>query len=104
MQFNSNSGIKFGYIGVTVDRSIDKFWTNEICSLVSLYKNLNYLNYKSYTPGKIHPRLKLNGQSARDIIRIPVKLKLMKGSYILQTNSHLFNKSQVSPTCIRVTT
>ena len=29
---------------LAVDRANDKYWTNEIGSLVSLYKNLSYLN------------------------------------------------------------
>ena len=76
----------------------DKYWTNEICSLISLLKNLSYLNYKSNKPGKIHPLLKLSVESTRDMVLIPVKLKLISGSYVLQTNRNMFNENQVSPT------
>ena len=36
----------------------------------------------------------------RDVVRLPSKLRLMCGSYTLQTNRQKFNKSQVDPTCL----
>ena len=48
--------------------------------------------------GQLHPLLKVNVYSSRDVIRLPAKLKLMCGS--LQTNRQKFNNSQVDPTCL----
>ena len=38
--------------------------------------------------------------SARDTDRIPIKLKLVSGSYIFQSNRSKFNQSQIDATCL----
>ena len=38
--------------------------------------------------------------SARDTDRIPIKLKLVSGSYIFQSNQSKFNQSQIDATCL----
>ena len=38
--------------------------------------------------------------SARDTDRIPIKLKLVSGSYIFQSNRLKFNQSQIDDTCL----
>jgi hypothetical protein len=35
----------------------------------------------------------------RDIIRIPIRLKIATGMYILQANRASFNRSQLNPIC-----
>ena len=37
---------------------------------------------------------------ARDTDRIPIKLKLISGSYIFQSNQSKFNQSQIDATCL----
>jgi len=36
----------------------------------------------------------------RDIIRIPIRLKIATGTYILQANRASFNRSQLNPICL----
>ena len=55
---------------------------------------------KSYKLGTIHPLLKINIHSARDVIRLPSKLRLMCGSYILQTTRSKFKNAQINPKCL----
>ena len=38
--------------------------------------------------------------SARDTNRIPIKLKLVSGSYIFQSNWSKFNQSHIDATCL----
>ena len=65
----------------------------------TMYSSLNYLNVKIYKPGKIHPLLKIEPNSVRDIPRISIKLKLICGVYVLQSTRASFNQNEVDPTC-----
>ena len=84
----------------TVGKAVNKYWQKEISSLVPYYRNLQHLNVETFKPGHLHPLLKVNVQSSRDVVRLPSKLRLMCGSYTIQTNRQKFNKSQVDPTCL----
>ncbi len=55
----------------------------------------------TYTSGKIHPNMQTTNNSMRVINRLPVKLKLLTGTYILQANRVAFNQNEVDPTCQR---
>lgn len=78
--------------------AINKYWSEMILSQSRLYSSLKYLS-KSYNIGKCHPAIKPYKLSCRDIIRIPVKNKLMTGTFILQSNRAKFNQNEVNPTC-----
>jgi hypothetical protein len=47
---------------------------------------LSFLNVEAFKPGKQHLLIFLPTMSARDTDRIPIKLKLVSGSYIFQSN------------------
>ena len=83
-----------------VNDTINKFWEKEFKTIIPFYKNLQYLNIENLKLGQLHPLLKVNVYSSRDVIRLPAKLKLMCGSLVLQTNRQKFNNSQVDPTCL----
>jgi hypothetical protein len=51
--------------------------------MASYYPRLKYLNSADYRPGNIHPLFKCS--SSIEISRIPPKLKMLTGTYILQT-------------------
>ena len=82
-----------------VNQSLYKYWTEVIVNQATMYSSLNYLNVKKYQPGKIHPLLKIEPNSARDIPRISIKLKLLCGVYVLQSTRASFNQNEVDPTC-----
>jgi hypothetical protein len=52
-----------------------------------------------YTPGKVHPNITTKGNSMREINRLPIKLKLLTSTYILQSNRAAFNQNTVNPVC-----
>ena len=55
---------------------------------------------KSYKLGTIHLLLKINIHSARDVIGLPSKLRLMCGSYVLQTTRSKYNNTQINSKCL----
>ncbi|MCG8048991.1 MAG: reverse transcriptase domain-containing protein [Candidatus Thiodiazotropha endolucinida] len=78
--------------------AINKYWTDQIVSQSELYSSLKYLS-KSYIIGRCHPAVKPYARSNRDINRIPLKNKVITGTYLLQTNRAKFNQNEVNPTC-----
>jgi hypothetical protein len=46
--------------------------------------------------GKLHPILKINCKSKGDIHRLPIKLKLLTGAYILQSNRIKMYKNELN--------
>jgi hypothetical protein len=67
---------------------------------LNLYQNLQYLSYDKYISGKIHPILKVNCNSSRDVNRIPTKLKLITRTYILQCNRAKFRRGEINKICL----
>jgi hypothetical protein len=53
--------------------------------MASYYPGLKYLNSADYRTGNIHPLLKVKCSSSIEISRIPPTLKIITGTYILQT-------------------
>ena len=67
-------------------------------SQARLYSSLKFLS-RHYTVGKCHPAIKPVPLSKRDINWIPVKNKILTGSYILQTNRVKFNQNEINTEC-----
>ena len=61
-----------------------------------LYSSLKYLK-GSYKIGQCHPLATTISANMRDIIRIPIRLKI---ATILQANRASFNRSQLNPICL----
>ena len=68
--------------------------------MTPLYSGLQYLSYGNLGNGKTHPIFKVNCHSPVDIARLPVKLKLLTGSYILQCKRIKMYKSETDPRCL----
>jgi hypothetical protein len=64
----------------------------------NLYSSLKYLK-GSYKIGQCHPLATTISTNMREIIRIPIRLKIATGTYILQANRASFNRSQLNPIC-----
>ena len=77
--------------------TINKFWEKELKTIIPFYKKrvLMYMYIENLELGQLHPLLKVNVYSSRDVIRLPAC-----GSLVLQTNRQKFNNSQVDPTCL----
>ena len=83
----------------TVNKQVNGYWSDRIRSNALLYSSLHYLQVADYQYGKRHPVLQTIG-NAREIPRIAIKLKLVTGMYILQTNRAAFNQNQIKSTCL----
>jgi hypothetical protein len=64
------------------------------------FKSLDYLNASNYSNGKAHAALTSVQTSARDVARLPVNLRLMTGTYYLQSNKAAFNQNRIDSTCL----
>ena len=68
-------------------------------SIVPLYPSLKWLTFDVTEWPKKHSLLEFSGD-LREVPRIAVHLKIVTGTYILQTNRHSFNQNQVDPLCL----
>jgi hypothetical protein len=64
------------------------------------FKSLDYLNASNYSNGNAHAALASVQTSAKDIARLPVKLRLMTGTYYLQSNKAAFDQHRIDLTCL----
>ncbi|CAG2239853.1 unnamed protein product [Mytilus edulis] len=83
-----------------INRTTQKHWSESITRMVPYYKGLQHLNYTEFHQGKLHPLLKIKCQSARDIGRIPPKLKMLTGTYILQSHRIKMYENETDPICL----
>ena len=67
-----------------IKRQIANHWVNEISVIANLYQGLKYLQTDNFMAGKIHSILKIKRYTNKDRFRIPIKLKLLTGTYSLQ--------------------
>jgi hypothetical protein len=72
--------------------------TNKINSNVSNYKSLEFLT-EGINIGKVHPMLTTTSANARDICRLPSRIKIATGTYIIQSKRAAFNSYKVDRTC-----
>ncbi|CAC5405202.1 unnamed protein product [Mytilus coruscus] len=84
----------------TIKKTIYNHWNRSIAQLQPLYKGLNFLTTENFRTGNIHPLLKINCHSTIDTARLPVKLKLLTGPYILQSKRIRMYKDETDPKCL----
>ena len=84
---------------LTVNKRVNRYWSNRILSNALLNASLHYLNAADYQNGKRHSVLQTI-DNAREIPQITVKLKLLTCTYILQTNRTVLNQNQIKSTCL----
>jgi hypothetical protein len=81
-----------------ITSAIYKYWSDRINEEIKYYSTLKYLS-PTYEIGKIHPLAKTNTVNQKDINRIPTRLKLATGNYMLQTMRAAYNQNPIDPTC-----
>ena len=81
-----------------IKEKVRDYWSDRINNITRYYSSLKYIE-GSYTIEKFHPLLSTNTSCTRDINRIPVRVKIATGTYILQSNRAKFNSGYVSPLC-----
>ena len=84
---------------VAVNKHVNRHWEENIKASALLYSSLRFLNCSNFTCGKRHSLIKTLG-NIREVPRVSTKLKLVTGTYILQTNRATFNQNQVNPVCL----
>ena len=83
----------------TVHRAICGYWAESLLSVTPLYPSLKWMASIAAEWPNRHPLLESTG-NLREVPRIAVHLKIVTGTYILQTNRQSFNQNQVNPTCL----
>jgi hypothetical protein len=83
-----------------VKKAVDSVWHDQLRTKVSLYSSLNYISTNNILWRNTHPCLASVGTSSQDISRLQTKLKLLTGTYYLQSNKASFNQNSVDPTCL----
>ena len=85
--------------GRIVNKHVNSHWESSIKENAVLYSSLRFLNVSGFACGKRHPLLRTLG-NIREVPRISTKLKLVTGTYILQSNRATFNQNCVDPVCL----
>ena len=83
-----------------VTRKIHEHWSKPIVESTPYYNGLRYLSCVNLEKGKLHPILKINCSSKGEHHRLPTKLKLLTGSYILQSNRIKMFKNESNILCL----
>jgi hypothetical protein len=83
-----------------VKRKIHDHWSKPILESTPYYNGLRYLSCVNLEKGKLHPILKINCSSKGDLHRLPTKLKLLTGSYILQSNQIKMFNNEANILCL----
>lgn len=81
-----------------VNQKVNQHWESVVLDAASVAKTLKFLTH-FYKPGKPHPIIRIPVRSSRCLNRIPIKLKLLTSTYILQSTRVAFNQNEVDPTC-----
>ncbi|CAC5389759.1 unnamed protein product [Mytilus coruscus] len=82
-----------------INQKVNTYWTERKQQDTLMFSSLQYLS-GMYRIGKCHPTATTCSANIRDISRIPVRLKILTGSYILQTKRAVFNNTNPDPTCM----
>lgn len=82
-----------------VNKTVNNHWVEKIRHSASLYSSLKHLNIGLYRYGHRHPII-TSVRNVAEIPRIHTKLKIVTGTYILQTNRASFNQNTVTSQCL----
>ncbi|VDI38179.1 Hypothetical predicted protein [Mytilus galloprovincialis] len=83
-----------------VKKAVDNYYRAQTTSSARLYSSLRFLSTNNLLWNRPHPSLASVNTSSQDISRLPTKLKLLTGTYYLQSNKAAFNQNTVDPTCL----
>lgn len=82
-----------------VYKRVNEYWVQRIENQLTFYESLRFMKHEEFIPGHVLPVIGLE-LSAREADRLHSKLKLLTGTYILQTTRAHFNQYEVNPTCL----
>ena len=78
----------------TVEAAINSYWNDRLQSVVPLYPNLKWLTWAKNPNRTLHPLI-MSAGNLREVPRIAVHLKIVTGTYILQSNRASFTQNEV---------
>ena len=82
-----------------VAKAVNTYWTGRQTSEATLYSTLKNMNCTMLIPGKCHPLLFNPSGGLHEASRIPVRLGITTGSYILKCNRAIYNQFECDSTC-----
>ena len=89
-----------GALKEAISRGVDKYVQQQWHEDAQSKSTLKYLNIDHCKVGSVHNVWKLTSHSTRDVRRAQIKVKLLTGSYTLQSSRSKFSKSAISDTCL----
>ena len=76
---------------VRVAKVVNSYWIGRLKSEATLYSTLKNMNFTLLILGKCHPLLFNPSDGVHEATRIPVRLRIATGTYILQCNRAVYN-------------
>ena len=83
---------------MSMETHMNIYFAVNIQNQTKIFKSLQHLGCL-FRIGQCHPIAKTCTANRRDISRIPLRLKIATGSYILQTKRAVFNKDNGNANC-----
>ncbi len=76
-----------------VTKAVNTYWEQRISTRAATYPSLRFMATQTFRIGKSHPAIVSISSNPYDTFRSRVRLKLMTGTYTLQSNRPAFNQS-----------
>ncbi len=76
----------------TVDKAVNKYWENQIELVATTYPSLRYMSIHPIKLGSPHMAVSSVSPSVMDVRKATTKLRLITGTYSLQSNRATFNQ------------
>ena len=84
---------------VRVAKAVNSYWTEKLIYEAGLYSTLRKMNCTLFIPGKCHPLLINLFGGVHEASRIPVRLRIATGTYMLQCNRSTYKQFETDSTC-----
>ncbi|MCW4345464.1 MAG: reverse transcriptase domain-containing protein, partial [Candidatus Thiodiazotropha endolucinida] len=91
--------ISKGTLKEAIKKGVDQYTKSQWQSEANEKSSLKYLNFAACGVGQVHNSWASTSNSVRDVRRAQIKVRMLTGSYVLQSNRAKFNKAEVSPAC-----
>ena len=84
---------------ITVSKAISAFWTDVLLQDFLTKSTLRFCNIHTLKLGQIHPVWNTVDNNVHDARRAITKVRLLTGTYIVQSKLSKFNQNEVDPRC-----
>ncbi len=84
-----------------VTSTINTFWEDKISTITSTYPSLRFMATQTFRIGNAHPAITSITSNPFDTVRSRARLKVLTGTYVLQSNRPAFNHThtRLCPLC-----